>query len=157
MKILIISQYFWPENFRVNELVEELLKYGHNITILTGYPNYPEGEIYSEFKKNRSKFEQFNGAEIIRVPILPRKKSKINLSLNYLSFFINSIFLVILNLEIKILILFLLFNITNYGWYNFSFFAKIKKSKNVIWVLDLWPDTLVALNIFKKKMGNKII
>ena len=52
MKILIISQYFWPENFRVNELVEELLKYGHKITILTGYPNYPEGEIYSEFKKN---------------------------------------------------------------------------------------------------------
>ena len=74
MKILIITQYFWPENFRINELVEEFLKLGHHITILTGYPNYPEGEIYPEFRKNSRKFDKFYGAEIIRVPILPRKK-----------------------------------------------------------------------------------
>ena len=49
MKILIISQYFWPENFRVNELSEELIKLGHDITVLTGYPNYPKGEIFEDF------------------------------------------------------------------------------------------------------------
>ena len=43
MRVLIISQYFWPENFRVNELSEELNKLGHKVTILTGYPNYPSG------------------------------------------------------------------------------------------------------------------
>jgi len=157
LKILIISQYFWPENFRVNELVEELLKYGHNITILTGYPNYPEGEIYSEFKKNRSKFEQFNGAEIIRVPILPRKKSKINLSLNYLSFFINSIFFGYFKLRNKDFDLIFTFQLSPITvGITSAFFAKIKKSINVIWVLDLWPDTLVALNILKRKWEIKL-
>ena len=50
MNILIISQYFWPENFRINDLAVELSNRGHNITVLTGYPNYPEGIIFSEFK-----------------------------------------------------------------------------------------------------------
>ena len=70
MRILIISQYFWPENFRVNELSEELIKLGHKVTILTGYPNYPSGKIFEEFKKNKSKFYEYKGAEIIRVPLL---------------------------------------------------------------------------------------
>ena len=46
MRILIITQYFWPENFRINEVSEELVKLGHEVFILTGYPNYPKGEIY---------------------------------------------------------------------------------------------------------------
>ena len=55
MKILIVSQYFWPENFRVNELAEGLIKLGHKVTILTGYPNYPKGDIYLDFKKQPKK------------------------------------------------------------------------------------------------------
>ena len=93
MRVLIISQYFWPENFRVNELSEELIKLGHKVTILTGYPNYPSGKIFEEFKKNKSKFYEYKGAEIIRVPLLPRKDNKFNLLLNYISFLITSIFL----------------------------------------------------------------
>ena len=53
LKILIISQYFWPENFRINELCEELIKLGHEITILTGYPNYPKGKFYKDFIRDR--------------------------------------------------------------------------------------------------------
>ena len=56
MRVLIISQYFWPENFRVNELSEELNKLGHKVTILTGYPNYPSGRIFEEFKKTNLNF-----------------------------------------------------------------------------------------------------
>ena len=152
MKILIITQYFWPENFRINELVEEFLKLGHHITILTGYPNYPEGEIYPEFRKNSRKFDKFYGAEIIRVPILPRKKSKINLSLNYLSFLINSIlfgYFRLRNKDFDLIFTFQLSPIT--VCVTSAFFKKLKKSKNVIWVLDLWPDTLVAFNILKRK------
>ena len=73
MKILIISQYFWPENFRINELSEELYKSGHQITVLTGYPNYPNGYIYPEFVKNKKNYEFFKGARIVRVPIIARK------------------------------------------------------------------------------------
>ena len=77
MKILIISQYFWPENFRVNELSEELIKLGHNITVLTGYPNYPKGEIFEDFLNKRNSFEEYKGVKIIRVPIIPRKKGEL--------------------------------------------------------------------------------
>ena len=80
MRILIITQYFWPENFRINEVSEELVKLGHEVFILTGYPNYPKGEIYSEFKKDYKRFSQYKGAEIIRVPILSRKKKQHQLS-----------------------------------------------------------------------------
>jgi hypothetical protein len=74
MKILIVSQYFWPEYFRINDLVEELAKKNHQIDILTGHPNYPRGEIYNDFKKDRSLFNEFKGCKIYRVPIIPRKK-----------------------------------------------------------------------------------
>ena len=52
MRILIVTQYFWPENFRINELCEEFTNLEHDITVLTGYPNYPKGEIYKEFLKD---------------------------------------------------------------------------------------------------------
>ena len=84
MRILIISQYFWPENFRINELSEELKKAGHNITVLTGYPNYPKGEIFEDFLKNKDKFNKYKGIKIIRIPILARKKGKLKLTLKIL-------------------------------------------------------------------------
>ena len=56
LRILIISQYFWPENFRVNELSEELNKLGHKVTILTGYPNYPSGKFLKNSKKTNLNF-----------------------------------------------------------------------------------------------------
>ena len=72
MRILIISQYFWPENFRVNELAEYLKKKNHKITVLTGVPNYPKGKIYKEYKINHKKFKRYKSIEIIRAPIIPR-------------------------------------------------------------------------------------
>ena len=86
MKVLIISQYYWPENFRVNELSEELIKLGHDITVLTGYPNYPKGEIFEDFLNKRTFYKEYKGVKIIRVPIIPRKKGRLKLAINYLSF-----------------------------------------------------------------------
>ena len=54
MKILVITQYFWPENFRINDLVVEWKKKGYEIEIVTGKPNFPEGRLYKEFEKNPS-------------------------------------------------------------------------------------------------------
>ena len=151
MKILVISQYFWPENFRINEVSEELVKLGHKVYILTGFPNYPEGEVYAEFKKDQYKFSNFKGTEIIRVPILPRKKNKYNLALNYISFLLTSIFIGYFKLKGKKFdVIFtcqlspVTIGITS------AFFSKIRNVPQVFWVQDLWPDTLVALNILKK-------
>ena len=152
MKILIISQYFWPENFRVNELAEGLNKLGHEITVLTGYPNYPKGFIYSNFQNNREKFNNYKGIEIIRVPIFPRKSNKFNLILNYLSFLLNSIFYGYLKLRNRNFDLVFTFQLSpvTVGLTS-AFFSNIKKCPQVFWVLDLWPDTLEALNILNKK------
>jgi len=53
MKLLVVSQYFFPEDFRINELVEEFTNRGHEVTILTGRPNYPEGKIFPEYIQER--------------------------------------------------------------------------------------------------------
>lgn len=157
LKILIITQYFWPENFRINELTEELVKRGNEITILTGYPNYPKGEIYKDFKKNKKKFSHFKGAQVVRVPLIPRRKGRLNLAINYLSFLINSIILGSFFLRKKnfdVLFTFQLSPVT--VGITSAFFSFIKNCPQVFWVLDLWPDTLVALEIIKKKWQIKL-
>ncbi len=151
MKVLIISQYFWPENFRVNELCEELIKSGHELTILTGYPNYPKGEIYKDFRRSKKQFNEYKGAKIVRVPVFPRKKNRINLAINYFSFLLNSIFFGFFKLQkakFDIIFTYQLSPVT--VGITSAFFSYLKKCPNVLWVLDLWPDTLVALNIINK-------
>ena len=158
MKILIVTQYFWPENFRINELCEEFINLGHNVTILTGYPNYPSGEIYERFLKDKKEFNNFKGAKVIRVPILPRKKNKITLSLNYFSFLFSSIFLGYFKLKnesFDIVFTFQLSPVT--VGITSAFFSKLKKCPSVLWTLDLWPNTLVALNIIKKNWQINIL
>ena len=151
MRILIITQYYWPENFRINEVSEELIKLGHKVYILTGYPNYPKGEIYSEFKKNYKKFSKYKGAVIIRVPILPRKANNLNLALNYISFLLSSIFIGYFKLKGKEFDLIFTCQLSPVTiGITSAFFAKIRKIPQVFWVQDLWPDTLVALNILTK-------
>ena len=151
LKILIVTQYFWPENFRINELCEEFTNLGHNITILTGYPNYPIGEIYEVFLKDKKKFNNYKGAKVIRVPILPRKKNKLTLSLNYISFLFSSIFFGYFKLKNdKFDIVFTLQLSPVTVGITSAFYSKLNKCPNVLWTLDLWPNTLVALNIIKK-------
>ena len=70
---------------------EELIKLGHDITVLTGYPNYPKGDIFEDFLNKQNSFREYKGVKIIRVPIIPRKKGRFRLVINYLSFVINSI------------------------------------------------------------------
>ena len=103
MKILIVSQYFWPENFRINEISKFFCKEGNEVEVLTGVPNYPEGEIYNEFKLNPEKFNNYKNAKIHRINNRPRYKGKkIDLFFNYLSFFIRAIFFIFFKLKKKL-------------------------------------------------------
>ena len=86
MKILIVSQYFYPENFRINDLAIELKNRGHEVSILTGIPNYPQGKFYEGYTMFKNRFHIFQDMEIHRVPIFPRYKGALRLSMNYLSF-----------------------------------------------------------------------
>lgn len=84
MNILIVTQYYYPEQFQINEIAPELKRRGHDVTVLTGLPNYPQGEIYSGYQNVRE--ETVEGVNIIRVPIHPRKSGALHLIWNYVSY-----------------------------------------------------------------------
>ena len=88
LRIIIFTAYFWPENFRINELARDLAKAGHVVDVVTGLPNYPSGKIYPNFKRNRKLFDNFGLVSITRIPCLPRGSTKIGLALNYVSYFV---------------------------------------------------------------------
>ncbi len=75
MRILVISQYFRPENFRINDLAIELVERGHEVTVLTGSPNYPEGRFFPGYRFfNRE--EDYHGVRVVRVPLISRGNGK---------------------------------------------------------------------------------
>ena len=87
MKILIITQYFYPENFRINDLVFSLKKRGYDIDVLTGKPNYPKGDYYEGYSWKGPKEEKINDINVFRSNLFVRRSaSGIRLFLNYLSF-----------------------------------------------------------------------
>lgn len=90
MKILIVSQHFHPEPFRINDIAKELVNLGHEVTVLTGLPNYPSGVIPKEYRGFKKRKENYFGVQIIRTSIFARGKSLIRMGLNYLSFAINA-------------------------------------------------------------------
>ena len=79
MRVLIVTQYFWPEDFRINDLAGEMARRGHEVTVLTGHPNYPDGRVFEEFTKDPRKYGRYLGAEIVRVPVIARGKSGLRL------------------------------------------------------------------------------
>lgn len=86
MKILLVSQRYWPENFSVVNLAEELVKKGNEVTVLTGLPNYPQGFIFEGYERKKNRHQYHNGVEIIRVNEVPRKHGPFHRLLNYCSF-----------------------------------------------------------------------
>ncbi len=91
MRILVVSQYFWPENFRINDLVKEWVQRGHDVTVLTGLPNYPAGKVFETYRRQPSSFAEYEGAKVFRVPMLPRGTGGLRLMLNYLSFVLGGV------------------------------------------------------------------
>ena len=153
MRILIVSQYFWPENFRINEISEFLKKENIEVDVLTGSPNYPEGKIFKDFKDNPDKYNNYNGTRIFRVPIIPRGSGSLfSLFFNYSSFLISSITIGSFKLRKNKYDYILTFGTSPITVALTSlFFSKIKNARTIIWVLDLWPDILKNLNIITNK------
>lgn len=84
--ILVISQVFYPEQFRINDMCCEWIRRGYRVTVLTGIPNYPQGKYYEGYGLHKMRREYWNGIEIIRIPVIPRGNHKIGLIMNYFSF-----------------------------------------------------------------------
>lgn len=145
MKILIISQYFYPENFRINDLALELKNRGHKITVLTGLPNYPKGEYFDEYDDKKNCDEIWNDIPIYRCKLRPRKTGSINLIRNYVSFVVeaNKKLKELENIDFGLIYVFEVSPIT--VALPAIKFKKKKKIPIVINIQDLWPENIVAV------------
>jgi glycosyltransferase involved in cell wall biosynthesis len=153
MRLLIVTQYFWPENFRINDLANELAHRGHEVTVLTGLPNYPRGKIFKEFLDNFEAFSSFEKVKIVRVPLIPRGSGAVQLLMNYISFAISASLLGPWKLRGQKFDVVLICQLSPvFVGLPGAFLAWIKRVKVAMWVLDLWPDTLKALGIVKSPL-----
>lgn len=150
MRILIVSHYFWPENFRVNDLVEELTRRGHLVTVLTGKPNYPEGRIFPTYRADPKAFARFGDVPVVRVPIIPRGETSIGLLLSYVSAAVSASLIGAWKLRGRRFDAIFVFQpspITTA--LPAILLRKLKQAPVLLWILDIWPDTLAAIGVIK--------
>jgi glycosyltransferase involved in cell wall biosynthesis len=142
--ILVVSQYFYPEEFRINDICQEWVKRGYKVTVVTGIPNYPGGKFFKGYGLFSRRKENHNGIEIIRLPILPRLKNPVTLSLNYLSFVVSG-YLWKLTTKINADYVFV-FEVSPMTqalpgvWY-----ARKNNIPCYLYVQDLWPENVEAV------------
>ncbi len=154
MKILILSQYFKPETFIINEISLEMEALGHEVTVLTGKPNYPEGKIFPGYTENGIQFEKHGqNIDVIRVPLSPRGRGKaIDLIRNYLSFVFSATLRAPWLLRRKKFDLIFVFAVSPITSAIPGIFLKLfKRARLVLWVQDLWPESLVVTGFIKNK------
>lgn len=151
MRILIVSQYFWPENFRINDLAAGLRERGHEVSVLTGYPNYPSGRIFEGYGFLRRCREDYGGIKVHRVPLFPRGSGRgWRLALNYLSFvFFASLWGPFICREKYDLIFVYEPSPVTVG-IPAAVLKKIKRAPLFFWVLDLWPESLSATGALRE-------
>lgn len=153
MKILIVTQYFYPETFKSTDLAFELQRRGHEVTVLTGLPNYPEGKIYTGYGIFKKRKQKINGVEIIRSILLPRGKGGgLRLFLNYYSFaFFASLKAWVLakRKRFDAVIVHEPSPITQF--YPALVIKRIQKTPIYFWVMDLWPESLQIAGGVKNK------
>jgi colanic acid biosynthesis glycosyl transferase WcaI len=154
VRVLVVSQYFWPEVFRVNEVVSELTARGHEVTVLTGRPNYPEGVLHPDYERDPAQFSRYAGAEVLRVPLRPRGKGSLRLMLNYWSFVFWGCLLgpwLLRGRKFDAIFCFETSPITSA--LPAVLLRRLKQAPLLLWVLDLWPDTLSAVGMVRSERG----
>ena len=149
MNILIVSQYYWPENSRVTDIAESLQKEGNEVTVLTGLPNYPQGYIYDGYRKGENRIQEHNGVQIIRANLIERRHDTLHRLLNYYSFphYASKLakklpddFDVVLAMEESPIMLVK----------PAIVYAKKYKKPLIMYEMDLWPESLLAGGVAKK-------
>ena len=150
MRLLVVSQYFWPESFRINDLVAGMRARGHEVVVLTGQPNYPDGEIFPAYRQSPGDFDAFEGAEVVRVPVIPRGDNPLMLALNYLSFAVVASVLGPWKLRGRRFDAIFVFQTSPVtAALPALLLRRLKRAPVSMWILDLWPDTLAAIGVVR--------
>lgn len=154
MRVLVLSQYYWPESFRINEVAESLRRVGCHITVLTGQPSYPKGEVFDGYSAAGFGAQQHElGYSIFRVPILPRGRGgAIGLVANYLSFVMSASVLgpwLLRKQHFDVVFVYApspIIQAIPAVWMAFN-----KRAKLVTWVQDLWPQSLAVTGFVRNR------
>lgn len=155
MKLLVICQYYYPEPFRITDICESLVEKGHDVTVLTGLPNYPEGKILKNYRRGNNRRETINGVKVIRTFEIGRGTSKLQLFLNYFSytltasikaFNLNGKFDVVLVNQLSPVVMAI----------PAIVYKKKHNRKILLYCLDLWPASLIAGGIKESSIFYKL-
>jgi glycosyltransferase involved in cell wall biosynthesis len=148
VRILILSQYFWPEGFQINEIASALVARGNEVDVLTGKPNYPAGRIFPDYRAGgcqREAYGEHGAISVYRIPMLARGSGALRLALNYLAFVVSGLLfgpLLLRGKQYDVIFVYAPSPILQaipailLGW--------LKRCPTVLWVQDLWPESLSA-------------
>ena len=154
MNILVVSQHFFPDNFRINEVAAQLVKLGHSVTVLTSTPDYATGYIPEEYKGKLE--DDYFGVRVIRVETSERKTGIVNRAKNYFSFMMNST-KKIKSLDKKFDLVFSYQTSPVLMAHAAIKAKKYFKIPLVLYCLDLWPESLKVWNVGEKNPLFKIM
>ncbi|MFA7701024.1 MAG: glycosyltransferase family 4 protein [Bacilli bacterium] len=147
MKILVVCQFYYPERFTVSDICAELVSLGHDVSVVTGKPNYCYNGIIPEYRK--VKYEVIEGVKVHRVNLFPRKQSRLSIIYNYLSFHYNAKrFVRRFDEQFDIVMSVSLSPVISIA--PAIVYAKTHKVKHFLHCLDLWPESTVVTGAVKK-------
>ncbi|MDR2538751.1 MAG: glycosyltransferase family 4 protein [Bifidobacteriaceae bacterium] len=149
MKILVVSQRYWPEPFQVNRICEGLVKLGHQVDVLAGLPQYPKGKVFDRYRHGKNRQEIHNEVNIFRTYESERGNNKsYEIIWNYITWTVSAVWYAfwqrqkydrILVNEVSPVFVIL----------PAIVLAKKQKIPLYVYVMDLWPDSLFSVMNFK--------
>lgn len=160
MKLLVVTQYFWPESFIINDLVKVLRDQGHTIVVATGKPNYPEGRVFDGYTAAGTQCETYDGdIDVVRVPLTPRRAAKsLDLIRNYASFAWNGYrrFPALLRgRQFDAILVYIPSPIT--GAIAAMSVKRATGAHVAIWVQDLWPESISATGHIRNPLVIRLV
>ena len=159
MRVLLVTQYFYPENFKSNDVAFELVKKGCNVDALVGIPNYPEGKVYDGYGFIKKRRENIKGVNVYRSFQIARGKGgKSRLMINYLSFVFSACFNVLFYFAWRKYDAIIVHEVSPiFQAYPALLLRKLKKVPVYLWVLDIWPDAMMSGGGVKNKKMLSIV
>jgi glycosyltransferase involved in cell wall biosynthesis len=152
MRILIVTQYFWPEEFRVNDLALALRSRGHEVSVLTGKPNYPGGKYFPGYGFFGRATEDYKGVRVVRVPLIPRGSGgRLRLLLNFLSYALIGSLLAPLRCRGSFDVILVYEPTPVTVGLPALVLKQLKRAPLLFWVQDLWPESLSATGVVRAR------
>ncbi|HEX2208922.1 MAG TPA: glycosyltransferase family 4 protein [Longimicrobium sp.] len=152
LRILVLTQYFWPEDFRINDLARGLRERGHQVTVLTGMPNYPDGKFFAGYGATGPREQDYHGVRVLRVPLVSRGPAKgARLAMNYASFALSASVLGPLRARGGFDVIFVFEPSPITVGIPARVLRRVLGAPVLFWVQDLWPEILQGLGVVRNE------